>query len=130
MVDGPASCSMNIVEKLQLLRDYTAQYHDSRFAASGFKHSWQRYPQDVTMPTTDWEALLGFGGSIAYIVIKPPQKQISVCAPPPFSGPRKMQDWVIPYEALSGRRDLVIASASADLSQNLLLVAIQGEDPR
>ncbi|KAM5537421.1 hypothetical protein V8D89_008940 [Ganoderma adspersum] len=127
MVDGPASCSMNIVEKLQLLRDYTTQYHDTKFTASGFKYSWQRYPQDETMPTTDWEALLGFRGSIVYIVIKLPQRQIGVCAPPPFYGPRKMRDWAIPYKALSGRRDLVVVSVSVDLSQDLLLVAVQAQ---
>ena len=82
------------------------------------------------MPKDDWVPLLGFGGSISYIVIKPPQQQISVCAPPPFAGPREMQDWVVSYEALSGRREVVVESVSVDLSQDLLLVAVQGEDTR
>ncbi|KAM5533837.1 hypothetical protein V8D89_012500 [Ganoderma adspersum] len=130
MVDGPASCKMNFVEKLQLLKDYSVQYHSANFTNSHFKHSWQRWPEDVTMPKTDWEPLLGFGGSISYIVIKPPQKQISICAPPSFAGPREMEDWVVPYETLSGRPELVVVSVSVDLSQDLLLVAVQGEDTR
>ncbi len=130
MVDGSASCSMNVVERMQLLRDYSARYHNTEFADSAFKYSWQRWPEIETMPTTDWVGLLGFGGSISYIVVKPPQKQISVCAPPTFTGPREMRDWIIPYEALSGRRGLVVVSVSVDLSQDLLLVAVQGEDSR
>ena len=130
MVDGPANCTMNVVEKLQLLRDYSLQYHTTNFTNSHFNHSWQRWPEDETMPTAEWVPLLGFGGSISYIIIKPPQKQISVCAAPPFSGPRQMQNWVVSYEALSERREIVVVSVSVDLSQNLLLVVAQGEDSR
>ncbi|KAI1789717.1 hypothetical protein LXA43DRAFT_555600 [Ganoderma leucocontextum] len=130
MVDGPSSCDMRIVEKLQLLRDYGARYHGTEFANSEFKYSWQRWPQIETMPTAGWEGHLGFGGSISYIVVKPPQRQISICAPPPVAGPREMRDWLVPYEALSRRSDLVVTSVSVDLSQNLLLVAVQGEDRR
>ncbi|PIL24947.1 hypothetical protein GSI_12834 [Ganoderma sinense ZZ0214-1] len=130
LVDGPTSCMMNVVEKLQLLRNYSLQYHSTKFRNSYFNYSWQRWPEGATMPKNDWEPLLGFGGSISYIVIKPPQKQISICAPPPFSGPREMKDWVVSYASLFGRRELVVASVSVDLSQDLLLVDVQGEDTR
>ena len=82
------------------------------------------------MPKTRWKLLLGFGGSVSYIVIKPPQKQISICAPSPFAKPREMQEWVIPYKALSGRPEIVMVLVSVDLSQDLLLAAVQGEDTR
>lgn len=121
---------MSIVERLQLLQDYSARYHRTELAVSGFDYSWQRWPEDENMSTTDWEGLLGFGGSIAYVVVKPPQKQISVCAPPTFTGPREMRSWVVPYEALSKRPDLVVISVSVDISQDLLLVGVEGKDPR
>lgn len=131
MVNGPPSCRMNIAEKLQLLRGYAARYHSIQFEDSSDEYAFGRHILRNVMPMAGWDVLLGLGGSIAYIIIKRLQKQISECAPPLLSGPRKlMRSWVVPYEALSDRGDLDVESVSVDLSQDLLLVAIQGEDTR
>lgn len=121
---------MSVAERLRLLRECSAKYHALCFTTSQSKYSWQLWPSIPGMPTTDWKLHLGFGGSISYIVVKPPQRQISICAPPLFTGLRQMRDWLVPYDALMGDTDREILCVSADVSQDLLLVAVHGEDTR
>ncbi|TBU42757.1 hypothetical protein BD309DRAFT_1034274 [Dichomitus squalens] len=129
MIDGPQSYPMSVVERLQLLREYSKKYHALYFTSSEFKYSWQLWPRTGT-PMTGWKFFLGFGGTISYIVVKPAQREISISVPPLFTGLREMRDWVVPYDAFMENVDREILCASADVSQDLLLVAVHGEDTR
>ena len=130
MVNGPESCPLNVAERLQLSREYDRQYHALRFTTSAFRYSWELWQSTGMMPTTDWKLYLGLGGSISYIVVKPPQRQISICAPPLFTGRREMRGWLVPYDTLMGSTHREILRAPADVSQDLLLVVVRGDSDR
>ena len=128
MVNGPESCPLNVAERLQLLREYDRQYHALRFINSGSNYSWKLWPSIDSMPMDGWNLYLGLGGSISYIVVKPPQRQISICAPPLFTRRREMRNWLVPYDAFMESTHRDVLCTSADVSQDLLLVAVLGED--
>ena len=130
MVNGPESCPLNVAERLQLLREYNRQYHALRFMNSGSSYAWKLWPSIDSMPMDGWSLYLGLGGSISYIVVKPPQRQISICAPPLFTGRREMRGWLVPYDTLMGSTHREILRASADVSQDLLLVVVRGDSGR
>ena len=88
MVDVPTAgtgcAEMPVFERLRKLRERWGRLRTGTFADSGVGYLWQQWPRVASMPTDGWEASLAFGSEIAYVVVKPPQKEISVTAPPVF----------------------------------------------
>ncbi|RPD74966.1 hypothetical protein L226DRAFT_613173 [Lentinus tigrinus ALCF2SS1-7] len=103
-----------VVARLQKLREYATRFRSGKFKDSYWEYSWER----GTVDTNGWEVQLAFGSAISYVVIKPPQQEISVCAPPLLDG--GMRRWTIPLTAFPAD---VVTAVSLDLSQDLLIVA-------
>ncbi|KAI0696291.1 hypothetical protein C8T65DRAFT_663924 [Cerioporus squamosus] len=115
-----------MVDRLGKLREHRERLRRGTFADSGVEYSWQQWPKVEAMPTDGWEASLAFGSEIAYVVVKPPQREISVCAPPVVGcagadeeeGPR-MRHWTVPLEALPVGE---VIAVSVDIAQGLFVV--------
>ena len=131
MVDVPTagtSCAeMPVFERLRKLRERWERLRTGTFADSSVRYLWQQWPKVAGMPTDGWEASLAFGSEIAYVVVKPPQKEIGVTAPPVLvqnQGSGKGEDggmrhWSVSLEAFPVGD---VAAASVDIAQGLLLV--------
>ncbi|KAI0749702.1 hypothetical protein C8Q80DRAFT_1269538 [Daedaleopsis nitida] len=121
--DSPGG--LPLPERLELLRKHNARFRNGTFLDSGYQYSWQRWPQVANMPTEGWDTHLAFGGSISYVVVKPPQNEMSICAPPFMGGlsgetsSDSMQHWRIPLSIFPSDP---IGSVSVDISQELLLI--------
>ncbi|RPD59571.1 hypothetical protein L227DRAFT_575999 [Lentinus tigrinus ALCF2SS1-6] len=130
MVDVPSpsgEAGMPVVERLGKLREHRERLRTGTFADSGFAHSWQQWPRVESMPTDGWETHLAFGSSISYVVVKPPQREISVCAPPVLGlglpggadSEARMRCWSVPLGVFPEGE---VVAASVDIAQDLLLV--------
>ena len=121
MVDVPAEASSTgipAVEKLEMLRTHGRRVRSGQLESSEFAYSWQLWPAMVSVPKDGWEAFPAFGSSISYVTVKPPQQEISICAPPLF-GEREMRHWTVPLEVFP---DGDVTAVSVDIAQNLLMV--------
>ncbi|TFK90495.1 hypothetical protein K466DRAFT_583678 [Polyporus arcularius HHB13444] len=127
-VPSPAGAGMPVMERLGKLREHRERLRRGTFADSGVEYSWQQWPKIDEMPTDGWEASLAFGSEIAYVVVKPPQREISVCAPPIVGGERagseegtqvRMRQWRVPLEAFPAGE---VTAVSVDIAQDLLVV--------
>ena len=125
--DGPGG--MSYAERLDRLREYRTQWYNSSLHDSGYTYAWQRWPPaPADTPARQWWATPAFGGATSYIVIKEtwPHNEISICAPPVFNSAShsgsdsEMRHWRIPLSVFASVK---IAAVSADVAQDLLLVA-------
>ena len=127
---GTSCAEMPVFERLRKLRERWERLRTGTFADSGGGYLWQQWPKVANVPTDGWEASLAFGSEIAYVVVKPPQKEISVTAPPVLGqaqgsgkgedgGDGGMRHWSVSLEAFPVGD---VAAASVDIAQGLLLV--------
>ncbi|KAI0707202.1 hypothetical protein C8Q76DRAFT_748315 [Earliella scabrosa] len=128
MIDGPLPPdhprSVPLIGRLQQLRDCNQRFRTGSFHHSGREYLWQKVPGVADTPTDGWNAFLAFGSAISYVVVKPPQQEISICAPPVFGGSAgqpgsEMRSWRVPFDLFPPE---AILGVSVDVRQDLLLV--------
>ncbi|TFK90491.1 hypothetical protein K466DRAFT_660763 [Polyporus arcularius HHB13444] len=128
-VSGPAlSPGVPVVERLEKLRAHGERVRSGQYKDSGSTYSWPLWPVVPSMPKDDWKAFPAFGSSTSYVVVKPQQQEISVCAPPLQDGDAGMRHWNISltkFPALGA-----IVGVFLDLAQDLLIVAQSTPDNR